>query len=571
MNKQELVKQIVELKGQGLGSRKIAKELGIGKSTVNQWFKDYLQGKGTVDKKPKIALIDIETAPSITTTFGRFKQNISQDAVLREGGWIISYSYKWLGEPEIYGNSVTPEESLNADDSGLCMELFELIEEADVLVGHNCVHKDTPVLKKDLTWVPASSLKIGDEIFSFDEGRDPYVPCRTNKKWNKLENRNGRKINITKVTSNFIEKKDCVRVILSNGDSVITTKDHYWLGCSKKDNNMRWYKSEKLLGKRVKKYFDVWSIDTSYEAGWLSGFFEGEGSLTKSSGGFPSSMQICQRPGPTWEKFKDFSKKKNLSFSDEIEKMGGIGKGDCLYAYLRGGRSELLKVLGSMNVTRLKNNIDYENIGYLRSDFSYEVVAVEDVGVQEVAVLSTEDKTFFASGYAMHNCNNFDIPIIKSRMIVNGLPPIKKVKSIDTLTLAREFRFNSNKLDSLCRQLDIGEKVKHSGISLWVDCMEGKQEALDEMLIYNKKDVDILEELYLHIRPYSNRHPNLAVNLGDKLRCNICCSDKVKPTGNTVSTNLSVFTEYVCEECQARFKDRQSTTTKSQRLNFLSN
>lgn len=302
MNKQELVKQIVELKGQGLGSRKIAKELGIGKSTVNDIVKRYGDKS---NNRPKILMLDIETACSITATFGRRMQNISQDAVIREGGWLISYAYKWLGDDEVRGSVLFAEEAQTADDERLCMELLDLLEQSDFVVAHNGA--------------------------------------------------------------------------------------------------------------------------------------------------------------------------------------------------------------------------------------------------------------------------NFDIPMIKARLIVNGLPPMRKVRIIDSLNLSREFRFNSQKLDSLCRQLDIGEKVKHLGISMWIDCQNGDEIALSEMYKYNLQDVVLLEELYMIIRSYSTRHPNLAVNLGDKLRCNICCSDKVKPTGNTVSTNLSVFTEYVCETCLARFKDRQSTTTKEERKNFLSN
>lgn len=306
MNKQELVKQIVELKGQGMGSRKIAKELGIGKSTVNDIYNKL---KGSIPessvKKPKILYLDLESAPSVVVAFNRFKVNVSQEAVLREGGWLISYAYKWQGDTEVQGNVLAPDEALNADDSGLCLELWELVEQADAVVYHN-----------------------------------------------------------------------------------------------------------------------------------------------------------------------------------------GL---------------------------------------------------------------------------------NFDLPLLKARMMVNGLPPIRKVKSIDTLQIMKEFKLNSNKLNSLGVQLGLGKKLDHEGLNLWVRCMEGDSEALQHMLAYNKVDIELLEELYNSVKMYSTRHPNLAVNLGDKLRCNICCSDKVKPTGNTVSTNLSVFTEYVCEECQARFKDRQSTTTKEERKNFLSN
>jgi len=171
-----------------------------------------------------------------------------------------------------------------------------------------------------------------------------------------------------------------------------------------------------------------------------------------------------------------------------------------------------------------------------------------------------------------HNGANFDLPMIKARMIVNGLPPVRKVKSIDTLSIAREFRFNSSKLDSLCSQLDIGRKTNHAGMSMWIDCQNGDTVALDKMLEYNLQDVVLLEELYLIIRRHSTRHPNLAIYYNDdKVRCNICCSDDVKLTGNLVTTNVSIFEEYVCNECQGRFKSRQSITTKEQRSNFLSN
>ncbi len=74
-----------------------------------------------------------------------------------------------------------------------------------------------------------------------------------------------------------------------------------------------------------------------------------------------------------------------------------------------------------------------------------------------------------------HNALGFDWPLLKARMLVNGLPPMCKVKIIDTLVLAREFKMNSNKLDSLCRQLDIGQKMKHWGIDLWVRAMHGDE------------------------------------------------------------------------------------------------
>lgn len=171
-----------------------------------------------------------------------------------------------------------------------------------------------------------------------------------------------------------------------------------------------------------------------------------------------------------------------------------------------------------------------------------------------------------------HNSYGHDIPLLKARVIINGFPPIRKNKIIDSLSLVKEFKFNSRKLDSLCHALGIGRKIEHSGIKLWADCQKGVESALKTMLEYNIGDVDLLEELYLMIRPHSTRHPNISMFYkGDKVRCNICCSDNVKPTGNLVITNVNVFEEYICEDCKARFKSRKSVLNKEQRGNVLSN
>ncbi len=146
-DKNKLLPEIIKLKVEGLTSRKIGKILGIGKSTVNTWYKEYFKDNQVEVKKPRILLLDLENSPSVVVTFGRFKQNIGQDAVLQEGGWLLSYAYKWLGEGSVEGNALTPGEALDANDAGLCLELWELIEQADCVIYHNGLGHDLPLLK----------------------------------------------------------------------------------------------------------------------------------------------------------------------------------------------------------------------------------------------------------------------------------------------------------------------------------------------------------------------------------------------------------------------------------------
>lgn len=303
---EEKVEEILRLKSKGYSSRQIAEIVGVGKSTVNDLVSRNAYVKPSSVKRPNILLLDLENAASVGLVFGRFKQNLSQDHILEEGGWLLSYAYKWLGGDRVQGSVLTKEEAIASDDSRLVAELWDLIEQADFVVAHN----------------------------------------------------------------------------------------------------------------------------------------------------------------------------------------------------------------------------------------SY----------------------------------GHDIPLLKSRIILNGLPPLRKSRIIDTLTLSKEFKFNSKRLDSLCHALDIGRKIENSGIKLWKECQEGVESALQTLLEYNVGDVELLEKLYLIIRPHSTRHPNIALHYrGDKVRCNTCCSDDVSLTGNVITTNVNVFEEYICEDCKARFKSRKSVLNKEQRGNVLSN
>lgn len=169
-----------------------------------------------------------------------------------------------------------------------------------------------------------------------------------------------------------------------------------------------------------------------------------------------------------------------------------------------------------------------------------------------------------------HNGKRFDVPIIKTRMLANGFSPPHSPKIIDTLLIARSLKFSSNKLDSLCHSLDIGRKMKHHGIRLWIDCMNGNQDALDNMLEYNKRDVELLEELYLEIRPYDKTGPNFGQYYNDgKEHCPTCGSTHLLSTGKNSYTNVGMFEELVCNTCGHRSSRKQMLNIKDHRKQLL--
>lgn len=168
------------------------------------------------------------------------------------------------------------------------------------------------------------------------------------------------------------------------------------------------------------------------------------------------------------------------------------------------------------------------------------------------------------------NGDRFDLPKIRGRFVFNGIYPPKTIKSVDTLKIARTLGFPSNRLDALGDYLGVGRKVKHFGIKLWRRCLEGDQEALNEMVEYNAQDVLLLRDVYMKIRAFDQRPPNAAHYFDDhEQRCPVCGSKEVHLTGNTVTTPLSSFLEYSCNDCGHRARGRVAVNSKDKRKSLL--
>jgi uncharacterized protein YprB with RNaseH-like and TPR domain len=90
-----------------------------------------------------------------------------------------------------------------------------------------------------------------------------------------------------------------------------------------------------------------------------------------------------------------------------------------------------------------------------------------------------------------HNGDRFDIRELRTRCIAYGIKMFPNYRTLDTLKKARQyFKFPSNKLDYLGEYLQVGRKLDHEGIKLWIDVVENKsKKALDKMIAYCEQDV----------------------------------------------------------------------------------
>lgn len=176
--------EAVALKEQGYSSRQIGKILGKGKSTINDYFAKLFAKPSPAKKKdgPRILLYDIETSPIIAQMWSMWQQGFGLNQI--ENDWfILSVAAKWLGEDEVFYFDQSQAENIE-DDREILEKLWELLNEADVVIGQNVKKFDTRKvnarfilngLPKPSTYRQIDTLEIAKQQFGFTSNKLEYM------------------------------------------------------------------------------------------------------------------------------------------------------------------------------------------------------------------------------------------------------------------------------------------------------------------------------------------------------------------------------------------------------------
>lgn len=109
----------------------------------------------------KIVTIDIETAPHLAYVWQFWKANIGP-AQVKENGYLISFAAKWLGEDDVIYC-----ENRHDDDKELVARLYQILDEADIVIAHNAKKFDIPsILGRGVIhgFAPPSPFKVIDTL-----------------------------------------------------------------------------------------------------------------------------------------------------------------------------------------------------------------------------------------------------------------------------------------------------------------------------------------------------------------------------------------------------------------------
>lgn len=254
-----------------------------------------------------------------------------------------------------------------------------------------CLDKSMRVLTADLRWTPIGDMNVGDEIIAFDEHPKP----NSFRRW--------RLATIEAIGKIY---RPSVKITLSDGTELICSKEHRWL--TGNENKHEWRESQKLTPQygrkfrgghptRLLKVSDMWEEKTGYDAGYVAGVFDGEGSLSQikraECKSFYNRLQYGQRDNEL------------LEHTNKILEADGFNiqnYGDLNYT-VGGGVREVMRFLGMYRPKRLLPKFNPDYLGVFTAKDYPQVVTIEDIGWQEVIQFKTSTGTCVIEGIASHN------------------------------------------------------------------------------------------------------------------------------------------------------------------------
>lgn len=169
-------------------------------------------------KKTKILFFDIESMSNLGYIWGKYEQNVIE---YEREFYMLCFAYKWLGQSKVSAYSLPDFKNYRKDkynDKDLVTKLWELFNEADIVVAHNGDSFD---------------IRMANARFAF-HGLPPPSPYKT--------------VDTKKVAKRYFRfnsnKLDDLGNYFGLGRKIDTGGFELWLGCVNNDP-MSWYKMVK--------------------------------------------------------------------------------------------------------------------------------------------------------------------------------------------------------------------------------------------------------------------------------------------------------------------------------------
>jgi phage terminase large subunit-like protein len=154
-----------------------------------------------------------------------------------------------------------------------------------------CTPAEAPILMQDLSLRPIGEIKVGDKIVGFTNGDSSVKPLKR------------RSLTIAEVKSVSVSQQPVVRIMLQSGAVIRCTANHKWYTGRSDADSHQTYKSatigsvlQRICPDKIEELTDPEDLRL---AGWLAGFYDGEGSavLGNRGLGYPKRCTISFSQG----------------------------------------------------------------------------------------------------------------------------------------------------------------------------------------------------------------------------------------------------------------------------------
>lgn len=266
-----------------------------------------------------------------------------------------------------------------------------------------CIDPATRILKADLSWVRADSLKIGDELVGFDD-----QPVGMRRKWRKAkvvdsEQKSVRKVEICTVNGSVTVSENhrflCVGGKGAERGGSLRARSE---SPQQKGLGHRWVKAKHIEpGDRIVFLSAPWGTGKSFEHGYLKGIADGEGCVTSDA-----VISIAQKPGDVSREIGQVLN--DLGFHPYLVPQNGKNPVEnwCISSI-----ADSLRFLGEVRPVRLLKKSEHLYLGrdiargrkLGKAETSVVVTSVKTIGEGPVVTLQTDTGTFVAEGMLSHN------------------------------------------------------------------------------------------------------------------------------------------------------------------------
>ena len=162
------------------GDRETMKQYNLAPASLERYKREARFDDGKI---PRVLLLDIETTPLKFFGWGLGKQYVNYGQII-DDWFMLSWSAKWLFSSEMKSEVLTPEESINRDDSRIVKGIWQLMDDADIIIAHNGNDFDIKrlntrfILNKMLPPMPyktIDTLKVARRNFAFSSNTLDYL------------------------------------------------------------------------------------------------------------------------------------------------------------------------------------------------------------------------------------------------------------------------------------------------------------------------------------------------------------------------------------------------------------